>query len=100
MRTHCVAAVAIPDEGPNWQRRPANRSKTWHFSRKLQEILLIVTAMSFDTAAIIDQNGTVLNAAQIASRSSLQPYLRRMMDKTRADNNGSRATALMHRKVR
>jgi hypothetical protein len=34
------------------------------FSWKLQEILLIVTAMSFDTAAIIDQNGTVLNAAQ------------------------------------
>jgi hypothetical protein len=53
--------------------------------------LLIVTAMSFDTAAIIDQNGTVLNAAHIASRSALQPYLRGMMDKTRADNNGSKA---------
>jgi hypothetical protein len=47
--------------------------------------------MSFDTAAIIDQNGTVLNAAHIASRSAPQPYLRRMMDKTRADNNGSKA---------
>jgi hypothetical protein len=64
------------------------------------ENLLIVTAMSFDTAAIIDHNGTVLNAAQIASRSAPQPYLRRMMDKTRADNNGSNATALMHHKVR
>jgi hypothetical protein len=64
------------------------------------ENLLIVTAMSFDTAAIIDHNGTVLNAAQIASRSAPQPYLRRMMDKTRADNNGSGATALMHRRVK
>jgi hypothetical protein len=90
----------IPNEGTHWQRRPANRSKSWHFSRKLQGILLIVTAMSFDTAAIIDHNGTVINAVQIASRSSLQPYLRRMMDKTRADNNGSKATALMHHKVR
>ena len=64
------------------------------------ENLLIVTAMSFDTAAIIDHNGTVLNAAQIASRSALQPYLRRMMDKTRADNNGSRGDRVDASKVR
>jgi hypothetical protein len=82
------------------QARPANRSESWFFPRILLENLLIVTAMSFDTVAIIDHNGTVLNAAQIASRSAPQPYLRRMMDKTRADNNGSGATALMHRRVK
>jgi hypothetical protein len=96
-----MRAPAIPDEGTKISAAASKPLRIMALLPGLSlENLLIVTAMSFDTAAIIDHNGTVLNAAQIASRSAPQPYLRRMMDKTRADNNGSGATALMHRRVK
>ena len=53
--------------------------------------LLIVTAMSFDSAMVINQNGTVLcggSRLRPLSRHGLSPAL--MMDKSRADNNGSK----------